>query len=615
LSLPTVKQKIHAHGWLILINALLAMLISTRYFQLLPEFPSELLAQIFMVASAWGQMTLLAALIGLVAIPSLFLPIIPRRGIQSLMASIGLITLFIDTIVFSQYRFHINVVVVNMIFAGQIVSFPLVTWVMVIVGVVLLFVFQWMIVRWLETIPIIMQQNLGKKFALLTLFALMTTHGIHIWGAANAYQPVTMMKRYLPLFEPATSNKLLRKYGWVNEEAIQRQKAMQVNKKSDLNYPLQPLNTVSIEKPVNIMLIVIDSWRFDTFGPDISPNIWSMTHNQNGVILSHHLSTGNSTRTGIFGLFYGVPGTYWHAFLANRQAPLLMDRLQDMGYELGIFSAAQLISPEFNQTVFANVPELRNGSKGSRPSELDANLTSDWINWYEGRDQSKPTFSFLFYDAPHGYDFPDDYSHRFEPMLDTINYLELNNDTDTTTFFNRYKTSVHYVDSLVNQVFDELKQSGDLDNTLVIITGDHGQELNDNKLNFWGHNGNFTNAQIQVPFMMFGPGVNADGVRWPQDMISSHGDVAPTIMKNYLGVSNDIKDYSTGENLLGKSIDRDWVLSASYGSYAVVTDKTILEVMNNGDYSYMDKTNRELNATLNYDQLNEALKQISRFSR
>lgn len=41
LHSPTFKQKLHAHGWLILINAILAMLISTRYFQFLPEFPSD----------------------------------------------------------------------------------------------------------------------------------------------------------------------------------------------------------------------------------------------------------------------------------------------------------------------------------------------------------------------------------------------------------------------------------------------------------------------------------------------------------------------------------------------------------------------------------------------
>ena len=610
----TFKQKLHAHGWFILINALAAMFISARYFQFLPEFPSDVTAIAFIVAGTWGQMTLLAVIVGLLSMPFLVLPTLPRRVLQTLIASVGLATLFIDTIVFAQYRFHINFVVVNMILSGQIVSFPLITWLMVVGGVALLFAAQWMTIRWLEKAPAITQLKLGRKFALLTFLALLATNGIHIWAAANAYQPVTMVKRYLLLFYPATSNKMMRKYGRIDEEAIERQKAMRVNRKSDLNYPLKPLETAQVAKPTNIMLIAIDSWRFDTFSQEITPNIWNMVHAKESVIFNNHMATGNATRTGIFGLFYGVPGTYWHSFLANQQAPVMMDRLQEVGYELGIFSAAQLQSPEFNQTVFVNVPDLRNGSKGDRPSELDQDLTNDWLDWYDNqRDKSKPVFSFLFYDAPHGYDFPDDYGHRFEPLLETVNYLELNNDTDTTTFFNRYKTSVHYVDSLVQQIFDKLKQNGD--NTLVILTGDHAQELNDNKLNFWGHNSNFTNAQIKVPFMLFGPGVKPEAVTWSRDAITSHEDVAPTLMKNYLGVANDVQDYSTGEDLLGEPAERGWVISSNYSGYAVVSNDTILEIMGGGNYQYMDKTNRKLDAQPDYTQLNEALEQVSRFNR
>lgn len=615
LHSPTFKQKLHAHGWLILINAILAMLISTRYFQFLPEFPSDSLGGIFIFVSIWGQMALLSALIGFISIPFLLLPRIAQRVIQSSLASIGIIVLIIDTVVFAQYRFHINIMVVNMIFAGQIVSFPLITWLTVIGGGVLLFVVQWMTVSRLEKIPPIMQCKLGKNFALLTVSALIATHGIHIWAAANSYQSVTMIKRYLPLFEPATANKLMRKYGWVDEEAIQRRNMMKVSQQSDLSYPLNPIETIAVKKPVNIMLITIDSWRFNTFSPEISPNIWDIVHKKDSLIFNNHLSTGNSTMTGVFGLFYGIPGTYWHAFLANRKAPVMMNRVQEMGYELGIFTSAQLRSPEFNFTVFVNVPNLRMGSEGANPAERDKNLTDDWSDWYKKRDRSKPAFSFLFYDSPHGYDFPGDYPHRFEPMLDRVNYLELDNDTDPTTFLNRYKTSLHYVDSLVNRVFEQLEQSGDLDNTLVIVTGDHAQELNDNKLNFWGHNSNFTNAQIQVPFIMFGPGIHSEDQKWTRDMITSHEDVVPTIMKNYLGVINDVKDYSTGEDLLAQPANRNWVLSSSYGSYAVITNQSILEVMNSGDYAYMDKTNRKLNTGLNYTQLNEALEQISRFNQ
>ncbi|EMN7256518.1 DUF3413 domain-containing protein [Vibrio vulnificus] len=608
------KQKLHAHGWFILINALVLMLIASRYFAFLPEFPTDPLGITFILAGTWGQMTLLAAIIGLVTIPTLFLPKPFRNGTQALIASLGVATLFIDTIVFAQYRFHINAVVLELVMSGQIVSFPLITWLMVIGGVALLLAAQWWTIRWLENGAPVRALKLGRKFALLTFAALLATNAIHIWAAAHAYQPVTTVKRYLPLFYPATADKFMRKQGWVDEEALERQKALAFKRKNDLNYPLAPLQTQPVEKPLNIMLLVVDSWRADTFNADNTPNMWKYA--QSGVVFNNHIATGNATRTGIFGLFYGIPGTYWHGFLANQQSPVLIDRLQALDYQLGIFTAAQLRKPEFNQTVFTKVENLRIGSEGSRPSELDADLTQDWLAWYDQRDKSKPTFSFLFYDAPHGYDFPADFEPKYEPMLKEVNYLKLNNDTDPTPFFNRYKTSVRYVDSMATKVLDKLKESGDLGNTVVIITGDHGQEMNDNKLNFWGHNSNFTDAQVNVPFAIFGPGVDAAKMQWSTEALTSHQDVVPTLMKHYLGVTNDVKDYSVGEDLLGDAVKRDWIISSNYSGYAIITDDNILEVSGGGQYQFMDKTNRQLkDQQPNFTYLQQALEQISRFSK
>lgn len=608
------KQKLQAHGRFILINALISMLIASRYFAFLPEFPMDPLGIAFILTGTWGQMTLLTVMIGLVAIPLLLLPKLFRHAAQAMIASVGISILFIDTIVFSQYRFHINAVVLELVLSGQIVSFPLITWLMVIGGVAILLVTQWSLICWLESSAPMRELKLGRQFALLTVVALLATNAIHIWAVAHAYQPVTIVKRYLPLFYPATANKFMQKRGWVDEEALDRQKSLTFQRKNDLNYPLSPIQTQLVEKPFNIMLLVVDSWRFDTFNAENTPNLWQYT--QAGVRFNNHLASGNATRTGIFGLFYGIPGTYWHAFLANQQSPVLIDRLQAMDYQLGIFTAAQLRKPEFNQTVFTKVDDLRIGSKGSRPSELDADLTQDWLAWYEQRDQSKPTFSFLFYDAPHGYDFPADFEPKYEPMLKEVNYLKLNNDTDPEPFFNRYKTSVRYVDSMAAKVLDKLKESGDLQNTLVIITGDHGQEMNDNKLNFWGHNSNFTDAQIKVPFAMFGPGVEAAKIQWSTEALTSHQDVVPTLMKHYLGVTNELKDYSVGEDLLGKVVKRDWIISSNYSGYAIITNENILEVGGGGQYQFMDKTNRPLNDQQpNFSYLQQALDQISRFSK
>ncbi|WP_394145867.1 DUF3413 domain-containing protein [Vibrio atypicus] len=607
------KQRLHAHGWFILINALVAVVIACRYFAFLPEFPSDALGITFIFAGTLGQMTLLAGIIGLVSLPALLLPKASRNIIQALVASIGIAALFIDTIVYAQYRFHINAVVLELVMSGQVVSFPLVTWVTVIGSVIALLVGQWCLIRWLENDAPVRQWKLGRKFTYLTIVALLLTNGIHIWAAAHAYQPVTMVKRYLPLFYPATANKFMEKRGWLDKEAIAQQKAMRVPPKSDLNYPLKPVEFEPV-KPVNIMLITVDSWRADTFNADNTPYMWEYA--KNGAIFQDHIATGNATRTGIFGLFYGLPGTYWHGFIANHQSPVLVDRLQELDYQLGLFAAARLTSPEFHQTVFANVPNLRVGSKGLTPSQRDRHLTDDWISWFDSRETSKPTFSFLFYDAPHGYDFPKNFEPKYEPMIPRVDYLKLDNNSDQEKFFNRYKTSVRYVDTQAKRVLDKLKESGELENTLVIITGDHSQEMNDNKQNFWGHNGNFSRAQTQVPFVMFGPGVDKEKLNAAVTYTTSHEDLAPTLMKNYLGSKNDIQDYSTGEDLYGDNVKRDWVMTSSYSAYGILYDDTIIEVNGAGQSQILDSTYRpKKGESMNYQYVQEALEKISRFRK
>ncbi|MDP2514042.1 sulfatase-like hydrolase/transferase [Photobacterium damselae subsp. piscicida] len=48
---------------------------------------------------------------------------------------------------------------------------------------------------------------------------------------------------------------------------------------------------------------------------------------------------------------------------------------------------------------------------------------------------------------------------------------------------NRYKNALFYIDGLIAKVLKHI----DLQNTIIVITSDHGQEFNDNKQNYWGH--------------------------------------------------------------------------------------------------------------------------------
>ncbi|KES19150.1 putative hydrolase of alkaline phosphatase superfamily [Gilliamella apicola SCGC AB-598-B02] len=190
--------------------------------------------------------------------------------------------------------------------------------------------------------------------------------------------------------------------------------------------------------------------------------------------------------------------------------------------------------------------------------------------------------------------------------------MTLNNDTDPLPIFNRYKQSVYYDDYLLQNIYDELIKSDSLNDTLLIITGDHSQEMNDNKLGFWGHNGNYTDAQTKVPFIIVGATELGNLIN-NSNKLTNHEDVVPTLMKHYLYVENDIKDYSTGYDLFKPITDRNWLLMSNYSSYAVRTPDNIYFVNRIGISRYMDIHNREVNEVPNYQNIQEAMKNMSYF--
>ena len=66
-----------------------------------------------------------------------------------------------------------------------------------------------------------------------------------------------------------------------------------------------------------------------------------------------------------------------------------------------------------------------------------------------------------------------------------------------------------------------------MENTIVIVTSDHGEEFNDNHAGWWGHSGNFTRYQTQVPLVFYFPG------RAPRRVtqMTAHVDVPTTLLE------------------------------------------------------------------------------------
>jgi membrane-anchored protein YejM (alkaline phosphatase superfamily) len=152
---------------------------------------------------------------------------------------------------------------------------------------------------------------------------------------------------------------------------------------------------------------------------------------------------------------------------------------------------------------------------------------------------------------------------------------------------------------------------GILQDTIVFITSDHGEEFNDNGLNFWGHGSNYTDPQVRVPLLVHWPRIKG-GVVGRQ---TSHLDVVPTIMQSLLRCKTPVQDYSGGQSLFSGT-SPGWLLMASYHDYGVRTAGHIIQVHPTGDYDILNERNRpspdfELDARTS----RELIEAMSRFQR
>jgi uncharacterized protein len=609
LSSNIRRQLIRWWGWLFLGTLLLACVIASRYFGAANiESSGGLLAfRGVMLVSHFGLLS------GLLLLPLLLLILaVPHRALNLTVGTIWvtliLCGLLVDTQVFHLYRFHINAGVLNLLFGGaafETFVFPpemyaQATWIFLTV-LATVAAMVWLAWRAVERVSA--SNGFAKRAAIVIAVCTFTFHGIHVWADAVAQDAIVKQTEVLPFRYAATAKRMLRRMG-VDVRPRAQLKATQQDDEG-LAYPLRPVQCNAVTSPPNFIFIVIDSWRFDAIGPRVTPNLNAFADRT--VRFTNHFSGGNATRIGVFSLFYSIPGTYWHRILAEQQRPVWVDELVRRKYEIAVLRSAPLYSPEFDRTVFAGL-DVRTRSKGSRPYQWDRDLTTEFESFLDARNTNTPFFAFLFYDSPHSFDMPNDYATPFMPNGPRVNYLDLHGLKDATPFVNRYLNSVHYVDSLVGEALQDIESRGLLQNSVIVITGDHGQEFNDSKQDYWGHGSNFTRYQTGVPFMLYAP----DQAPREYAHRTSHFDLAPTLLANYLGCETPMADYSVGTSLFTPG-GRDVLLMSEYADFAIVEPERIAVVREHG-MNIVDSENAEIDdATLAPQVIATALEQKRRF--
>jgi len=574
--------------WLFVGNVIFFWLIGLNYLPTIPWMHSAHLTvkwayelYFFVVISFLGQLALLAAFPGLLSIVCLWSR--RCRFIFPLLLFTVVATLLVaDTIIYHLYRFHLNGVVFHLIaqaFNKKFFDLSSKEYVLIItipIAIACLESFYgWVLWRY------VMVKNrllgMGKWIVIVLGLCLYLSYSMIIFSSGEIFHRILVEStRFLPGYAEIMERIFLGNHVMARTGEHYFEHGDRNN--TTLNYPTQPLQFKAPHEKFNLVIILVDAWRFDMLDKNVTPSLYALA--KQSWYFSQHHSGGNATGPGVFSLFYGIPPTYWSAMETQQHGPVLVDALLKQHYKAGIFLGGAIRLPAFNKTVFSAIKGFPEDPEGS-PYERDKILTHRFIAFLDEAQQSKqPFFAYIHFVSAHGYcAFQNNFS-RFYPTVNQCNREELGNQSNPLPYLNRYKNALYSVDQQVQAVLNALKERHLDKHTVIVVTGDHGEEFNDNHQGYWSHASNYTTYQTRTPLIVHWPGEKSKVFFHP----TNHYDIAPTLMSRLLGCKSPFSVYSVGVDLLDSKTRLPYLLVGGYIDLGILEKDRITRVFSTGEF-------------------------------
>lgn len=377
-------------------------------------------------------------------------------------------------------------------------------------------------------------------------------------------------------------------------------------------------------KRPNVILIVVDAARPDHFScygckRETTPNIDRLA--EEGTLYENTISSSSWTLPAVSSL---LTGTYalQHKSLDyyDRLDPdikTLAQVLGKVGYKTAAIHAGLFFDriwdtdrgfQEINRKVIYNTESTPLILKAIRKLRSKLSLQNDngagWIeknlrSWFYRQD--KPFFLYLHYMEPHDkFGAPIKYSAKYlNGPSDFLRGLKLNrkeasirslmderkpDERDVRILNALYDGALNYLDMRVGKVVGMLKEKGVLDDTILVITADHGENLGDHGM--VGHQWCLYDSLIRVPFIVRYPEVFAKGRRMSE--LAQNVDLFPTLMEVLNVPGADVPAQLAGQNLL--SLKRQYAFSEWGGCGIAAWQKRYPQF----DFSPYDRTLRSV---------------------
>ena len=542
-----VSQMVSWGHWFALFNILLSLVIGSRYL-FIADWPTTLAGRIYSYVSIIGHFSFLVfATYLLILFPLTFIVGSQRlmRFLSVILATAGMTLLLIDSEVFTRFHLHLNPIVWQLVINPDENEMARDWQLMFIsVPVILLLELVFATWSWQKLRSLTRRRRFARPLAAFLFIAFIASHVVYIWADANFYRPITMQRANLPLSYPMTARRFLEKHGLLDAQEYQRRLIEQGNPDAvSVQYPLSELRYRDMGTGQNVLLITVDGLNYSRFEKQM-PALAGFA--EQNISFTRHMSSGNTTDNGIFGLFYGISPSYMDGILSTRTPAALITALNQQGYQLGLFSSDGFTSPLYRQALLSDfsMPSVR--------TQSDEQTATQWINWL-GR-----------------------YAQEDNRWFSWVSFNGTNiDDSNQQAFARKYSRAVGNVDDQINRVLNALRASGKLDKTVVIITAGRGIPLSEEEETFdWSH------GHLQVPLVIHWPGTPAQRI----NALTDHTDLMTTLMQRLLHVSTPASEYSQGQDLFNPQRRHYWVTAADNDTLAITTPKKTLVLNNNGKY-------------------------------
>jgi len=289
----------------------------------------------------------------------------------------------------------------------------------------------------------------------------------------------------------------------------------------------------------NVILLVIETLRRDHlslhgYARKTSPFLQRLA--EEGITFENAYSQSSWTRPSVASILTGLYPSAHRAIDAmdtlDDSFVLLPEILRECGYRNAAFCTGKVMSdPIFNYDqgfdLFVDKGKaLFDELVGDTFAWIDANEHQSFFVYIHSFDPHGP------YVAPGHFTeiFDRDYSGQLKDEANlrpgVLRKMKSLSSRDREYIRARYDAEILYTDVVCERLVGGLKDRGLWDNTILIITSDHGEELGEH--GSWGHALGLFPEQLRVPLVVVLPGGKHAGARI--EGLASGIDVMPTIL-------------------------------------------------------------------------------------